>query len=84
MFGIVTLKSVTKGEQPRSNAASKMFGSILFILGSIVRTTYGMLIVIWDIKTVKKPNSPLTIFNINFKISIKDIPVITSELIIGI
>ena len=84
MFGRTTFKKTILGEQPRSSAASIMFGSIFLIFGRIVKTTYGMLIVICAIKAVKNPNSALNMFKTNFKKSINEIPIITSEFIIGI
>ena len=83
IVGSVILKNVILGEHPRSKAASNIFGSILFIFGRIVKTTYGILMVICAIKTVKKLKSPWNMFKTNRINNIKEIPIITSELIIG-
>ena len=77
MFGNIILKKTICGEHPRSKAASTMFGSICLILGIIVKTTYGIPIVMCEIKAVKKPNSAFKMFNINFASEKERIPGVT-------
>lgn len=84
MLGKITLKKTMLKEHPRSKAASIMFGSICLNFGRIVKTTYGIAIVICAINTVMNPNSLFKMFRINFNKSIKETPVITSEFKIGI